>query len=355
MIESSPFAKTLNEFMLLLKAVMIIVFIGFLFSGTTLINPDEVGIVLRFGKIRGENPAEIINQPGWLFALPRPIDKIVRVPVRQIREVRITEVSAAQTDPDIRTRSIDPVNEGYLISGDENVFQAVINVKYQIVNPIEAVFNFYGGDKTLESVIHDLTISEMVKVAGRLTIDGILSEDQKQLALMASQRLQLLLNELNSGVEIVAVEFEEVAPPAFLKRDFEEVNTAFINRRNYISEAEGRREQMLPGATGQASRIVNQARSYREEVVSAAAAEADSFLKLLEAYQKNPGETRMMLADRARKAVFRSGARLIMFPDQNGFEVPVVLSLNDGSSSSALPVPVIGDDFMHLYTEDGDQ
>ncbi len=57
-------------------------------SGITIVKPDEVAVILRWGRLVGATPAFQEHGPGLLFALPRPVDRVVRVPVKHVWEVR---------------------------------------------------------------------------------------------------------------------------------------------------------------------------------------------------------------------------------------------------------------------------
>ena len=64
-------------------------FVLFWCSGITTIGPGEVGLLLRCGRLTGASPADQVRQPGLLLALPYPIDEVIRVPVKQEREIAI--------------------------------------------------------------------------------------------------------------------------------------------------------------------------------------------------------------------------------------------------------------------------
>ncbi len=341
LVRQSALIKTVHDFMTLLKGFMLLVFIAFCFSGLTLVNPDEVGLILRNGKLVGENRMDQIHQPGWVLAFPRPIDQVLKVPVKQILEVRIIELAAkkaaAKEENKPEQRSIDPLKEGYCISADENIFQVSIFVKYQITDPVAAVFKFTSSFATFEKMIHDFTVSEMVKVSSGFSIDGILSEDKKQIAQLVKERVQVLLDKLETGLSIVSLEFEEISPPEFLKRDFEEVNTAFINRRNFINDARSLSEEKLPKARGKASEMVNQAHAYADTVVAEASAEADKFSQILQAYQQNPEEVRMSMIDEGRRKLIGAMKKMVVLPPVSQFESGIRLFLGGSAPPGALP------------------
>ena len=56
-------------------------------SGVKTVKPDEAAVVLRFGRLVGTTRADQIHGPGLLLAFPYPIDEVVRVAVRQVKEL----------------------------------------------------------------------------------------------------------------------------------------------------------------------------------------------------------------------------------------------------------------------------
>jgi len=349
-VRQSALIKTVHDFMSLLKSVMLLVFIGFCFSGLTLVKPDEVGLILRMGKLVGENRLDQVHQPGWVFAFPGPVDEVLKIPVKQILEVRIRELAALKAPNDEKTpinRSIDPLREGYCISADENIFQVTVFVKYQITDPVAAVFRFTSSFETFNKMIHDFTVSEMIKVSSGFSIDGILSEDKKQISQLVKDRVQALLDKLETGLTLVSLEFEEISPPEFLKRDFEEVNTAFINRRNFINDARSLSEEKLPRARAKANEMVNQAEAYADTVVADATAEAGKFTQILQAYRQNPEEVRMNMIDEGRRKLIAAMKKIVILPPVNEFEAGVRLFLGGSRSTGALPF-----DSRQLYEEE---
>ncbi len=334
----SPLIKTIGDFMTLLKLVMALVFAGYCFSGLTLIRPDEIGLILRMGRLHGSTPVDQILNPGWVLALPKPFDEVLRIPVKQIQQVKIRELAAVEKKDEADYRTINPLNEGYCVSGDANIFQASILVKYQISDPIKAIFGFSASYNTFSSLVHDLTVAEMTRVAAGFPIDGLLSESKKELSTQVKERVQKQLDRIQTGLSLVSLEIEEIAPPTYLKRDFEEVNSAFINRHNFINDARSLSEEKLPKARGNAGEMVNKARSYQQTVVAEATANAGRFNQLLTAWQNNPEEVKLEMTAKVQKLVIEKMRRMVVVPGGEAAAAGVRLMF-DTSTGSSLPVP----------------
>jgi membrane protease subunit HflK len=62
-------------------------------SGITVVKSDEVAVVLRWGRLVGDTPALQQHGPGLLFAFPRPVDRVVRVPVKHVWEIQVSTLA----------------------------------------------------------------------------------------------------------------------------------------------------------------------------------------------------------------------------------------------------------------------
>jgi len=131
--------KSLSEALrisfIILKVIMIVLVIAFLASGFRTVGPDEMALVLRFGKIQGVTEQRVLG-PGPHWVLPYPIDEVVKIPVEQKINLPIDSFWYYQTRDDIlgetakrRTRipeNLDPVRDGYCLTRSESSSQAPI-------------------------------------------------------------------------------------------------------------------------------------------------------------------------------------------------------------------------------------
>lgn len=330
----TPLLKTINDFMKLVKAFMVLVFISYLFSGITLVKPDEVGIILRMGKLVGENAIDQIHEPGWMFALPKPFDEVKKIPVKRILQVKITELATKnmQRSEEGNISSIDPTQEGYCISADENIFQTSVFVKYQISDPIKLMLLYSNPIRLAQTLVHDLTVSEMISVSCRFNIDGLFTKDKKELSQQVMDNVQQKLDKINSGLTIVSLEVLEMVPPPFLKFDFEDVQSAFVDQHQFINQAKSSRETKLPEAQSAYEENINKAMAYSEEIVAKATAEASQFTKMLEAYEENPQEVSLEMKNKTLKSITEKSGNLIVFPDSKTAQGNTTLLLGTNGS-----------------------
>lgn len=342
--KNTPLLKTINDFMKLIKFFMILVFVAYLFSGITLIKPGQIGIILRMGKIVGDNPADQIHDPGWIFALPKPFDQVLVIPdSKSIQQIQIKELASNKNikkDESGNISTIDPTIEGYCISGDDNIFQTSIFVKYQITDPIKLIFGYSSPFYMVSNIVHDFTVAEMTNVSNRFTIEGLFTKDKKILSQEVQNRLQKKLEAIDSGLTIISLEISEMNPPPFLKFDFEDVQSAYVDQFNFIKKAESRKEIKIPTAKADYEKAINDANAYSEKVKAEANSKSDVYLKMLEAYNQNKVEVGLEMKNKALNNIIKNSGNVILFPDLDNSPNNVTLLLGmNGSVITKITTP----------------
>ena len=343
--QQTPLIKTINDFMSLIKGFMVVIFIGYLFSGVTLIKPDEVGIILRMGKIVGQPRVDQIKEAGWVFALPRPFDTVIRFPAKRILQMEINELACnkrIKKDDTGNISTIDPTKEGYCITGDDNVFQTSIVIKYQVKDPIRIIFDYAYQNGASEELIYNLVVAEMTSVSCRFSIDGILTKDKKELSEQVKKQVQEKLDKIDSGLELVSLEISEMIPPPFLAFDFEDVQSAYVDKYQFINKSKTLSETKIQEAQSKYEKIVNEAEAYKEKIIAKAEAETSVFNNIYNAWQRNPEEVSQEMKVNTLKSVNSKSGNIILFPDTKGFEGNTSLLLGLNGSIQVNPTNVDG-------------
>ena len=106
-----------------------------LLSGIYIVNPDEQGVVLRFGKY------DRTEGPGPHYAWPVPIESVYKPQVTQVlrSEVGFRSVGQAATFQQGQLRTIP--EEASMLTGDENIVNVQFSVQYKISDPVDYLFN----------------------------------------------------------------------------------------------------------------------------------------------------------------------------------------------------------------------
>jgi membrane protease subunit HflK len=276
----------------LFRWVMLLLFVLFWFSGIQEVDPDQIGLLLRFGKLQGSTPATQVHEPGLLLALPYPIDDVIQVPAKQEGEVVINEVWKGIEDTAAMDR-IDPVLEGYCLTGDQNIVQAQIVVKYRISDPV--AFRLRTLDPP--AILHDVVLASLTQAISGWSVNDVL-RFQRETASQAGQteglaaavrsRAQKRLDQLDCGMTISAMEFKQLHPPRHVIAEFRDVQSAQIDVETKKREAEGFASREIPKAQAERNRLVQAAAAYQNTLQARAMEEYSVFEQLCSEYRKNP-------------------------------------------------------------------
>jgi membrane protease subunit HflK len=115
-----------------LIAAVVLLVIGF-FGFTVRVNPDELGIVLRFGEYIRQLP------PGLNFRLPYPIEQVELPKVTRINRIEIGMRGAS--DRELAAGVRDVPEESLMLTGDENIVDIDFVLLWQISNAPDYLFN----------------------------------------------------------------------------------------------------------------------------------------------------------------------------------------------------------------------
>jgi len=276
--------------------VMLLLFLLFWLSGIQEVGPDQVGLLLRFGRLHGGAAADQVHEPGLLLALPYPIDQVIQVPAKQEGEVTIHEVWKDIEGAPTADR-IDPLLEGYCLTGDQNIVQAQIVVKYRISDPV--AFRLRTADPP--AILHDIVLASLTQIISGWTVNDVLrlqrtamsgADTLEGLAAFVRSRAQQRLDRLDCGMTISAMEFKQLQPPRHVIAAFRDVQSAQIDVETKKREAEGFAAREEPKAQAERNSLIQEAAAYQNTLKARATEELSVFEQLYTEYQKNPGLVR---------------------------------------------------------------
>jgi len=264
--------------------VIIVAAIIFLWTSMFTIEPEEVGVILQFGKYSRT------VQPGLNFKIPFGVESLIKVPVkRQLKE----EFGFKTAEADIRTRYVrgDFKDESLMLTGDLNAAQVEWIIQYRISDPYLFLFKVRSARKTLR----DVTEAVMREVVGDRTVNEIITVGRQDIEVSVLEALQEKLVQYETGIKIDQVILQDVNPPDEVKASFNEVNEAEQEKEKSINQARSEYNKVIPRARGEAEQKIEEARGYAVERVNNALGEANRFNALYKEYIKAPEVTRQRL------------------------------------------------------------
>ena len=316
-------------------AVALIVAAVVAFGALYQVQPEEVGVVLRFGRyVRATDPGLRAKIP---FA-----ETVLKVPVqRQLKQ----EFGFRTMEPGIRTQYAafdrDATEESVMLTGDLNVAVVEWIVQYRVADPYLYLFKV----RNLEDTFRAMNEAIMREVVGDRTVTEVLTVGRQEIESRVEERLQDLANQYEMGITIDQVVLQDVNPPDPVKPSWDEVNQAQQQRDRMINEARAEYNRVIPRARGEAEQTVLQAEGYALDRVNRAEGEASRFAAVEAAYRQAPDVTRRRLyLETMQRILPRVGRKLYVDEDATG--VLPLLSL-DGAPprravENATPVGVGG-------------
>jgi membrane protease subunit HflK len=276
----------------------------YVLSGITIVKPDEVAVILRWGRLVGVTPALQQHGPGILFAFPQPVDQVVRVQVKRVSEVPVQTLMAGITEDEDDDVSILSPLQGYAITGDHNIVHVNMMARYRVREPGE--WAFYGARS--EDILRVEVTAAMVRSLGEMGVDRVLADGRKSLIATTTLRAQAGLDASRSGLELTSLELTSLTPPVALISQFDAVQSAFIGAETKKKDAQAFAESAIPQAQGAANRSVQSAHADASSDLAQAAGDAAAFLALDREYRANPVVVRERLyRDAVERAIAAAG------------------------------------------------
>jgi membrane protease subunit HflK len=248
------------------------------FSGFFRVEPDELGVVLRFGKYVRE------VEPGLNYHLPYPIEAALTPPALRVNKTDIgMRLSGSGGEQDVPEESL-------MLTGDENIVDVDFSVLWKIkpTNVGDYLFNIQNPEGTVKAVAE----SAMREVIGQSNIQPILTGARQKIETAVQELLQKILDGYGAGIQVQQVQLQKVDPPAQVIDSFRDVQAARSDLERLQNEAQTYANRVEPEAKGRASRIIQDAEAYRSQTVADAKGQTSRFLQIYDQYKKAPDVTR---------------------------------------------------------------
>ena len=250
------------------------------FFGFFRVDPDELGVVLRFGKYVRD------AKPGLNYHLPYPIESVLTPKVTRVDRIDIG-MRLVEDRPGTIMRDVP--EESLMLTGDENIVDVNFSILW-LVKPGGAsdyLFNIQQPEGTVKAVAE----SAMREIVGRSTFQPVLTERQP-IETAVQELMQSTLNKYGSGIQITQVQLQKVDPPSQVIDSFRDVQAARADLERAQNEAQTYANKVVPEARGRAAQITQNAEAYREQTVAEAKGATSRFLKIYDEYKKASEVTR---------------------------------------------------------------
>ena len=263
------------------------------FSSFYTVRPEEKSVELFLGKYSQT------GEPGLNFA-PWPL---VSREVMAVTTERNIDIGVSRSGMDA----------GLMLTGDENIVDIDFQVVWNITDPQLYLFNLADPPQTIAAVAE----SAMREIISQSELAPILNRDRGSIAQRLEDLIQSTLDNYDSGVNIVRVNFDKADPPEPVIASFRRVQDAEQERDRVQNVADAYANRVVAEARGNAAQILEQAEGYRARVVNEAEGEASRFSAVLAEYQKAPEVTRKRLYLETMEKVL-GGVDVILLDEASG-------------------------------------
>jgi membrane protease subunit HflK len=248
------------------------------------VEPNERGVVLRFGRYVKS------ALPGPHLKIAFGVDKVYLVKT----DYQFKEEFGFRTDrAGVRSHysEDDYTKESDMLTGDQNIATVTWVVQYRIRDPRKYLF----AVRDVPGTIRDVSEATMRAVVGDESFNEVIRLKRQAIELAVKDRMQKMLDLYNCGVDIKLVQLQDVHPPAPVKDSFDEVNRARQEMDQAINQAYQEYNKVIYRVKGEAEQTVKEAEGTRVERINRAKGDAARFTKLLREYRKAPEVTRRRL------------------------------------------------------------
>ncbi len=261
-------------------------------SGIRTISSGEVGLVRRFGALQNEK-----LEPGFHFRWPTPIESVVVSRVDQTRSVELGFRRKSQvilpgetvqgragewTSSHLQEGVARYPEESLVVTGDGNLVEVFLTVRYHIGNPADAEL-LGGGDPGLVRMRSETILR---KILGGKTSDDLLGKSRSQLSQWLTKEIRIAWESGSTrGGEPgqVALVIDDVAvhdlhPPREVVQAYHSVAKAMENGQKRVRDAETLVLRRLGEEKSKADRVIKVAEAQRQSQLDLARARLEAFV-----------------------------------------------------------------------------
>jgi modulator of FtsH protease HflK len=272
-----------------LVVTVLVVIIGiWVLSGIYTIKSGEEAVILRFGE-----HVSTVSKAGLNWRIPYPVDQVFKVNVSEIKRIEFGFSTIKQGNAITNANFVEEPGKSQMLTGDENMVNVETALQYKIIDTEDYMFNVDNQSGTLKIAAE----SAIRRAIANHSLDDVLTDNKNQIQQEIKDDLQAICNSYEIGIGIVTVQLQDVNPPTEVDAAFKDVTNAREDKTSLINEAESYKNEVIPKARGNAAEAINKAMAYKERRIAEAKGDVSNFVQILEKYQlgKEVTRTRMYL------------------------------------------------------------
>lgn len=259
--------------------VLVIIVAAILMFGSTsfyTVDQTEYAVLVTFGK-----PSPTVIEPGLRFKLPYPIQV-----VKKLSKETFSLTFGYEEDANGVTAK---EKDAKMITGDENIILADLEVQWQIVDPIAYLYN----TEDPINILTNATSSSLRGVIGSSLVDDALTDGRTRIMNDIRDSLVIMVDSYDIGIAIRNVNLQDVDLPTDAVSDaFKKVASAREERVTKINEANRYRAEKMNTAEGQVAALNSKAQGNKVARIEQARGDVAQFDAIYSEYVNNQAITK---------------------------------------------------------------
>jgi len=296
-----------------LRLIGSLLLIAWVSAGFYNVQPDEQGIVLRFGRWAQT------TEPGLHYHFPYPIETVLKPKVTQVNQLQLGSNSSQPAGG----QSTENSRSKQMLTGDENIVEADCTVFWTIKDAGLYLFKISNPERSVKIAAE----SALREIISRTPIQAAMSDKRAQIADETRVLLQQLLDRERAGILITQVQLQRVDPPSKVIDAFNDVQRARADQERARNDAESYANDIIPRARGDADRISQEAEAYKSQVINLADGEAKRFLSIYNSYAQAKDVTAWRMYLESMDEVLKKASKVVIDSSGKGMSgvVPYML------------------------------
>ena len=299
----------------LIAGVVALIWLG---SGFFIVQEGQQAVITSFGRYTRTVDA------GFGWRMPYPFQAHETVAVTQLRSVEVGRNSVGQATG---------LRDSSMLTQDENIVDIRFTVQYRLKDARAYLFE----NRNPEEAVVQASESAVREIVGKSNMDSVLYEQRDAIATELVKSVQMQLDRLKAGIQIVNVNVQNVQAPEQVQAAFDDAFKAGADRERLKNEGQAYANDVIPKAQGSAARLRQEAEGYKARVIAQADGDAKRFSQVLTEYQKAPAVTRDRLYIDTMQQVYANVTKVLV--DGRANSNLLYLPLDKLVQQAALPLP----------------
>ena len=292
----------------LIPIVVVVVLIGaVLINSFYELGEDEFAVITTFGK------PTVVSTPGLKLKLPIIQQKTIVSKATHGLTIGYDQRSGASI-----------ASESVMITVDYNFVNVDFYVEYRVTDPVK--FLYRSEDPV--GILKMLCQSYIRDTIGLYKVDDVITTGKSEIQAAIKDKILSRLEQEDLGLALVSITIQDAEPPTTeVQEAFKAVETAKQGAETAINNANKYANEVMPAAAADADEIAQRSEAYKTARINEATGQASRFSQLYEEYSRYPEITRQRLFYEKISDIF-PGMKVIIL-GEDGTELTTVLPLDD--------------------------